>query len=216
MSSRDDVLARIRAARPDVPGDQPPDPFRIPRTYQTSRTIPEGLVTRFCERVAAYRAEIEVVAAGEVPATITKVLTGLGARRVAYATGLPQPWRTPGPGSGLQPVSDDPNDPLGVAELQRLDAVVTAAAVGIAQTGTVVLDGSAACGRRALTLVPDAHVCLVAVTDIVDDVCAAVALLSPRRPLTWVSGPSATSDIELNRVEGVHGPRRLYVLVVTD
>lgn len=214
MTAKDDILARIRAARPDVARSRDADVSAIPRSYQRTREIPEGLVERFCERVADYKAVVERVPADDVPAAIAAALAGFGVRRVAIAVGLPSRWRVAAPGSGLEVVPDGPEAPLDVDGLQSLDAVVTGSAVGIAETGTVVLDGGAACGRRALTLVPDTHVCIVAVDDIVDDVPAAVARLHAGRPLTWISGPSATSDIELNRVEGVHGPRRLHVVVV--
>lgn len=221
MSAKAEILARIRAARPDVPAGTSPDPALIPRDYRRARDVPAGLVERFRERVADYRAGVEVVPPDAVSAAVAAALAGFGARRVAFAEGLPAAWR-PDPGAGLEAdlevglevVADRADAPLGVDGLQGLDAVVTGAAVGIAETGTVVLDGSPACGRRALTLVPDAHVCLVAEADLVDDVPAAVARLRPGRPFTWISGPSATSDIELSRVEGVHGPRRLHVIVV--
>ena len=113
---------------------------------------------------------------------------------------------------GVERVSDTP--PLPSAELDGIDAVITGCAIAIAETGTIVLDGGPDQGRRALTLIPDHHLCVVRAGQVVDDVPAAVAALDPRRPLTWISGPSATSDIELRRVEGVHGPRHLYVLIV--
>jgi L-lactate dehydrogenase complex protein LldG len=140
-------------------------------------------------------------------------LTRVGATRVGVPAGLPEEWAALGDGS-VTLVPDTVEEPLSVANLDALDAVVTGSTVGIAETGTIVLESGALCGRRALTLVPDVHVCVVRTEDVVDDVPAAVARLTPGRPLTWISGPSATSDIELERVEGVHGPRTLIVVLV--
>lgn len=214
MSAKADILTRIHAARPDVRSGDQPEGHTIPRNYLRSPSIPEGIVGRFCERVADYKARVERVPTADIPAAITAALTALDATRVAVAVGLPEEWRTALTAAGFDVVTDQPERELDIEALQSLDAVVTGSAVAIADTGTIVLDGSATSGRRALTLVPDRHICIVAVDDIVDGVPAALTRLSPTRPLTWISGPSATSDIELQRVEGVHGPRTLHVLVV--
>ena len=131
-------------------------------------------------------------------------------------SGIDASWRSAVEEAGLEVVGDEPQ--LTNDQLNKTDAVLTAAAVGIAETGTFVLDHHTDQGRRALSLVPDRHVCVVRADQVVTDVPEAVVRLrgaiEAGRPLTWVSGPSATSDIELNRVEGVHGPRALHVLVV--
>lgn len=211
MATRDEVLGRIRAALTDVPDDEPTD---VPRDYHRTRVQPEGTVERFCARVADYRATVEQVPAGGVAAAAAAALHGFGATRVAVPPGLPREWTALGDDVTLVP--DPPGSPLSVAALDAVDAVLTGAVVGIAETGTIVLASGALCGRRALTLVPDVHICVVRVQDVVDDVPAAVARLDPTPPLTWISGPSATSDIELDRVEGVHGPRTLHVIVTDE
>jgi L-lactate dehydrogenase complex protein LldG len=186
-SARAEILGRIRPA-PAV---------EIPRRYR--REGAPGAVERFCERVAEYRATVHRTS--DLRATVAEICAG---RRVGVPPGMPD--------LGLDVVVDDP--PLGPRELDRLDAVLTGCALAIADTGTIVLDGGERSGRRALTLVPDHHVCVVEASKVVASVPEAVAALDPRRPLTFVSGPSATSDIELDRVEGVHGPRVLDVIVV--
>jgi L-lactate dehydrogenase complex protein LldG len=157
-------------------------------------------VERFCERVADYRATVHRT----VPAALADAVRELCPGRTAVAPGAPCAVE-----GGLV---DDP--PLAIGELDRVDTVLTGCALAIAETGTIVLDGSPASGRRALTLVPDHHVCVVHAGQVVATLPDAIAALRPGAPLTFVSGPSATSDIELNRVEGVHGPRRLDVVVV--
>ena len=154
----------------------------------------------FAARVADYRATVARCVAAEVAETIRAALGD--ARRVVVPDDLPYL------------VDDALIDDFSPSELDTVDAVVTAAAVGIAVTGTIVLDHGPGQGRRALSLVPDRHVCVVREDQIVAGVPEAVARLDPLRPQTWISGPSATSDIELNRVEGVHGPRQLHVIVV--
>jgi L-lactate dehydrogenase complex protein LldG len=213
MDAREDVLGRIRSALQDVPPEETGESSPVPRDYRGHREHPEGDVARFGERVADYKATVEHVPPDAVAAAVAAALRRVDATRVGVPAGLPAEWAPAGDGS-VTLVTDTAGEPLSVADLDALDAVVTGSTVGIAETGTIVLESGALCGRRALTLVPDVHVCVVRAEDVVDDVPAAVARLRPDRPLTWVSGPSATSDIELDRVEGVHGPRTLHVIVV--
>ncbi len=212
-AAREEVLGRIRDALQDVPSAETSESFSVPRDYRRSREHPGGNAERFRERVADYKATVEQVRPDGVAAAVGAALDRVGATRVGIPAGLPAEWAALGQGS-VTVVTDTTEEPLSVADLDGLDAVVTGSTVGIAETGTIVLESGALCGRRALTLVPDVHVCVVRTEDVVDDVPAAVARLAPGRPLTWISGPSATSDIELDRVEGVHGPRTLHVIVV--
>lgn len=200
--AREQILGRIRAAlsdRPDAPG--------VPWTYGSAvGTGAVDVVDRFIERVADYRAQVSRV--DDAGPAITLAINGFG--RVVADEDVIREW--PEVGSWVA------DSGLSAAELDAVDAVVTTATVGIANTGTIVLSHGPGQGRRALSLVPDVHVCVVHVDQIVDDVPHAVARLIESglhtRPLTWISGPSATSDIELDRVEGVHGPRTLRVIVV--
>jgi L-lactate dehydrogenase complex protein LldG len=164
------------------------------------------VVGLFVERVEDYRAVVVRCAPDEVADRVREGLAD--ATRVVVPDGFPDAW-LPG---GVEQIADDP--PLTAYDLDEIDAVVTTAALGIAVTGTIVLDHGPGQGRRALSLVPDRHVCVVTADQVVTDVPDAVRRLDPLRPLTWISGPSATSDIELDRVEGVHGPRNLHVIVV--
>ena len=193
MSARDDILRRVRTALDGVSPavDVPPAP-RSPERGD--------LVALFVERVEDYRAVVTRTGSADLAGTVARALDGA---TVVVPEGLDLDL----PGAVV-------DDGLTAAELDRVDAVVTRAAVGIAETGTIVLDHGAGQGRRIITLVPDRHVCIVDVAQVVADVPDAIALLDPARPTTWVSGPSATSDIELDRVEGVHGPRTLHVVLV--
>jgi L-lactate dehydrogenase complex protein LldG len=195
VSARDDVLASVRRALAGA--DRAP--LTVPTAHR-SRTAPPEVVGLFAERVADYRAVVERCAAEQVAERVAAVVSGL---RVVVPPDLP--WPVPG---------STTDTGFSAAELDGFDAVVTGATLGIAETGTIVLTHGPGQGRRALTLVPDVHVCVVRAGDVVADVPTAVALLDPLLAQTWVSGPSATSDIELSRVEGVHGPRRLHVIVV--
>ncbi len=193
MSARDDILGRVRSALSGVsPVVEVPAAPRAPDRGD--------LVALFVERVEDYRAVVTRCSADDVVRVVTGVLAS--ARTVVP------------PDLGLDLPDAVVDRSFSAAELDDFDAVVTRARLGIAETGTIVLDHRAGQGRRAITLVPDRHVCIVRADQVVADVPDAVALLHPDRPHTWISGPSATSDIELNRVEGVHGPRNLHVIVV--
>jgi len=207
-AAREAVLGRVRAAL----GDAPPAAVAIPRAYRqagapAAAVAAAGVVDRFCERVAEYRARVHRTCASDLDTLVGELL---GRGRVLV------PAAPPSLPAGLDALRDEP--PLAPRELDAADAVLTGCALAIAQTGTIVLDGSAACGRRALTLVPDRHVCVVRAGQIVPAVPDAIAELAQlgatRSPITLISGPSATSDIELERVEGVHGPRVLDVVVI--
>ena len=214
--ARAEILARVRAATEGARGAA----REVPRDYAHSRHATEGLVELFVERVADYRAVVERVDAGELPAAVAAACAAYGLRRLAVPADVPGSWVTGLAGlPGVELLRDEAERGTGAAltagQLDAVDGVLTGAAVGVAQTGTLVLDSGPAQGRRALSLVPDVHLCVVGEEQVVDDVPVVLRRLTPTRPLTWISGPSATSDIELDRVEGVHGPRTLHVLVVS-
>ena len=217
MSAREEILARIRAA---LAGGEPPGPGpdaggSRPGPGTSSRTRsdlePGPRLDQLAERLADYRALVRRASPAGLGAAVSAALADRGARRVVVPPGLDL-GQAALPG-GIEIVTD--ND-LSAAELDAFDGVITGAAAAIAETGTIVLDGSPGQGRRAVTLVPDYHLCIVSADQVVEIVPEAVARLAERadRPLTWISGPSATSDIELKRVEGVHGPRTLEVILV--
>jgi L-lactate dehydrogenase complex protein LldG len=210
VSDREQIMARVRAAL----GEHPEIP-EVPRDYDGpgASGLDRGkMVELFCRRVSDYGAGLRRSTTEATAAAVASV----AADHDAAALGAPPGLELEIP--GLQLVLDDP--PLPVSALDELDGVLTGCALAIAQTGTIVLDGGPVCGRRAISLVPDLHVCLVRTSRIVGTVPDAIAALASAglgcAPLTFVSGPSATSDIELTRVEGVHGPRRLEVVVVHD
>ncbi|AEB43822.1 hypothetical protein VAB18032_13550 [Micromonospora maris AB-18-032] len=199
MSSRDLVLGRLRAA---LAAGGPVASVEVPRDYR--HTGPLDL-DRFVARLIDYRARVHRVSEDAVADTIAAILPA-GAT-VVVPPGLPSAWLP-------STVTVRPDRDLDNGRIAAADAVVTAAAVAVAETGTVVLDGSPDQGRRVLSLLPDRHVCVLRSAQVVATVPEALARLTPRRPLTWISGPSATSDIELDRVEGVHGPRTLHVVLL--
>jgi len=207
VNAREEVLERVRAAIAGAPASPAAvrDYVRGPGTRSR-----EELVELLADRLVDYRAVVHRADRDGVGAAVTAAARARGASRLVAAPGLPAQWLP----SGVELLGDEP--PLTVAELDAVDGVLTTCRLAIAETGTLVLDAGPGQGRRVLTLVPDWSVVVVRESDIVEGVPEAVALLTPTAPLTWVSGPSATSDIELKRVEGVHGPRTLEVVIVAD
>ena len=204
MSAREVILARVAASAGESAA--------APREYRRrGRLSPAERVALFCERAGEYRADVRRIALTDVANSVQDVCRAHGARRLAVPAGFPAEWRP----AGVELVEDSGLTP---GELDALDGVLTGSTIAIAETGTIALTAGPEEGRRALTLVPDLHVCVVEESRIVELVPEAVTRLgelvaAERRPVTLVSGPSATSDIELSRVEGVHGPRTLVVLV---
>jgi L-lactate dehydrogenase complex protein LldG len=207
-SAREEILARIRAARPTAP-------VTVPRDYRTAPAVPTppdaDLLDLLVDRLVDYRATVRRCAPRDVAGALADLLGPVPT--VVAPAGVPETWLSTYLGRIRR---DGDPAPLTVADLDEPGlAVVTGCAVAVAQTGTLILDGGPEQGRRLLSLVPDHHLCVVRADQVVAGVPEALARLAdPTRPITLISGPSATSDIELNRVEGVHGPRRLDVLLV--
>lgn len=203
-SSRSEILGRIRAAV----GGRPAPTWEM-RGYRRSLDLRhDELVALFSERVRDYKAEVRRISADQLPAEIAVRLVERGIRRVIVPADAPPSWLP-------QYVDVQIDDgALTAVDIDGIDGVITGSAVAVAETGTIVLDGGRLQGRRMLSLVPDYHLCVVEASDVVGNLPEALARLDPTRPLTFISGPSATSDIELDRVEGVHGPRTLDVLLI--
>jgi L-lactate dehydrogenase complex protein LldG len=210
--ARAEVLRRVRAALRDVPEGERPGDVAVKRDYRhRDERGQAALVDLLAARLADYGAQVRRVPVSEVPAAVGEACRTLGLERVAVPPSLPAEWRPP----GIETIEDDG---LTAPLLDVINAAVTGCAAAIAETGTVVLDGRGTCGRRAITLVPDHHVCVVLADQVVGQVPEAIAALAPavlekQAPITLVSGPSASSDIELVRVQGVHGPRHLVVVI---
>jgi L-lactate dehydrogenase complex protein LldG len=210
-AARAEILARIRGALQDVADDREPQP--LARDYERERRDP-AMLDVLQARLADYGARVHRIERANVGDTVASVCGELGLRTLVVAAGVPGPWRP----RELQLLDDTDEAARDPRQLDGLDGVLTGCAVAIAETGTIVLDGGSRSGRRAISLVPDHHVCVVESEQVVMLVPEAFARLEQavrerRAPVTLISGPSATSDIELNRVEGVHGPRTLVVLL---
>jgi L-lactate dehydrogenase complex protein LldG len=214
LNAREAMLERIREALQDVPATEQSAEVAVARTYLHSGTTEHAeMVERFIERVTDYKVDVKRVEAQELPQAIAAACAERGVHRLVVPADLPPAWLP----VDSEVLRDEP--PLSNEQLDTSDGVLTGCALGIAQTGTIVLDSGTAQGRRVLSLLPDYHLCVIHEEQIVELVPEAIARLGEavtlhNRPLTFISGPSATSDIELNRVEGVHGPRTLDVLVV--
>ncbi len=212
MNSRDRVLDRVRRALGDAPRETASYAQDVPRDYaeQHGTLTTAETADLLAENLADYRALVHRTQEAELPALIARLLTERAAACVLVPPGLPKEWLS----ATATPLVEDSADSTPHA-LDEVSAVVTGCALAIAETGTIVLDGSPDQGRRRITLIPDHHICVVRVPEqLVSSVPQALPRLNPRKPLTWISGPSATSDIELDRVEGVHGPRTLQVILV--
>jgi L-lactate dehydrogenase complex protein LldG len=210
VSARAEMLARVRSAHAAAP---PPELAysAIERAYRsTSDLDEEALVERLVDRLLDYKALVRHCAPDELPATVAAALVERGARSMVVPAGVDPSWLAAVSEVAVQ--TDEGQ--LSIAELDAVDGVLTGCAVAVAATGTLVLDGSAGQGRRVISLIPDYHLCVVRTDQVVADVPQLVAAVDLTRPVTLISGPSATSDIELNRVEGVHGPRTLEVILV--
>ncbi|MEU6182228.1 LutC/YkgG family protein [Streptomyces coeruleorubidus] len=214
MNSRERVLGRVRRALADVPPDDTPYEQAVPRDYAREhgdRSV-EETVELLAENLADYRATVHRCTDEELPDVLTRLLAERGSQTVLVPPELPPYWLKAVDATRIHDRAESTP-----RELDQADSVVTACAVAIAETGTIVLDGSPDQGRRRITLVPDHHICVVRVPgQVVSSVPQGLERLDPARPLTWISGPSATSDIELDRVEGVHGPRTLEVILVGE
>ena len=209
MAARDEVLARIRTALGRSHAAGAPADDRVPRGYRSSAGLDSGaLISLLTERLHDYGTAVRRCPPSGVATAVAEALARRGAHRVVVPAGFELP------GLDVPGVTLLADDSLSPGALDAADGVITTAALAIAETGTIVLDGRPGQGRRALSLVPDYHLCLLRADQIVGIVPEAMNRLPPGRPYTWISGPSATSDIELDRVQGVHGPRTLEVILI--
>lgn len=230
-AAKKEILTRIRNAQKiayegrDIASDAgiltgtPGEHFEIPRDYIHTSDMPRKEVIDMAdERIADYKADVRRCGGSDadINAAVKKALADVDASLIGIPEGLDREWIADAANAADKPVEVRVDTGFGPRELDELDAIVTSSAVTCAETGTIFLDGSATSGRRALTLVPDVHICVVPVDTIVYGIPEAITRLKesdPTVPITMISGPSATSDIELSRVEGVHGPRTLIVII---
>ena len=216
MDARSQILADIRSAiskSQDGPAPEPPREYRVEAENAPGS---QPVIDEMVEALEDYTAQVVVVDESDAPDAIAKFLSEAGASSVVIPHALPDQWREAAGRDGRKVHTDNQGKELSHQQLNTVDAVLTGSRLGISLSGTIVLDGEGDQGRRAITLIPDTHVCVLRAKDVYPTVPQAVALLGehPERPLTWFAGPSATSDIELVRVDGVHGPRNLRVVII--
>jgi len=214
-AAKEEILTRIRLALKDVPEDENPDTSSISHSYRTSTNAPQENLWLFAERVGDYKAEVTKVSADELSTVIKGHLEQHNVKKLVVPEGTSEEWLP----EDIELLRDKKDNPLTYSQLDESDGVITGCAMAVAQTGSIVLDSGKGQGRRVLTLLPDYHLCVVFEDQIVGIVPEAFEKLNDKivadgPPVTFISGPSATSDIELSRVEGVHGPRRLDVIIV--
>jgi len=205
VSAKQDILNRISSAQKQA---GLPEHVDVPREYQREGTLNDDeLREMLVDHLEDYKAEVHVTEESDLKKTLDSIVNDRNCKDIRYAPGMNADLF-----DGLPARPDDEEaDPR---ELDDADAVVTESLVSSAQTGTIVLQSDSRCGRRALTLVPDRHICIVRRDEVVYGIPEVISRMNPDKPATWISGPSATSDIELSRVEGVHGPRDLIVIIV--
>lgn len=215
-SAKEEMLQRIKSALRNVPSDETPDDITVDRGYyQKGELSKSERIDLFVERAGEYKATVKRVKIGEIKNHIAEACNRQNAKEIAVPEGFDKSWLP----DNIRPHFDDPKEPLSHEELDQVDGVISTCALAVAQTGTIILDAGAGQGRRVLSLLPDYHLCIVMEDQIVELIPEGFEhfnsiIKKDGPPITFISGPSATSDIELSRVEGVHGPRRLDILVV--
>ncbi|OKL47865.1 lactate utilization protein B/C [Boudabousia liubingyangii] len=216
MDAKSEILGNIKAALAQSQDGPAPEPTRDYRRETENAPGSDPVVEEMVEALIDYTAEVKVVNEDQAADAIAEYLTALDAKRVVLPPELPEAWAQAAGRDGRETVVDHRDAPLSNHELDAVDAVLTGSRCGISLSGTIILDGEGDQGRRAISLVPDSHICVLRAKDIYPTVPQALDLLAqnPERPQTWFAGPSATSDIELIRVDGVHGPRNLRVVII--
>lgn len=216
--AKTEMLATIRKALSEVPDSETSDDVELKRDYLQKGTMSQtDIVNLFAERVGEYKATVQRVKESNLKKVIKESYKKENVKKLVIPEGFDKALLP----VGLDPLFDDPDSPLTHHVLDQSDGVITTCAHAVAQTGTIILDAGEGQGRRALTLVLDYHLCIVRedqIVELIPEGFAAVesSVKKEGKPITFISGPSATSDIELSRVEGVHGPRRLEVLIVGE